>query len=164
MKQKIFITAGLLLLLIVIFFITKDLLFQKGDDRGNPYEYNLEELKKSDSLEVAFKEIKQLTPGLEEIYGIAVDPSDRIYVSGNNGVEIFYNTGKPEKKFKINGIASTIIVDGKGMIYLGIEDHVEVMRLENGSAILHGLELCPLVAMRPEKLRHFEENCSFLCR
>jgi hypothetical protein len=135
MKQKIYIIAGILLLLIIIFFITKDLLFQKGNDNTNPYEYNLDELKKSDSLFVAFKEINQFTPGLEEIYGIAVDQSDRIYVSGKNGVEIFENSGKPEKKFSFDGIAWSVKVDYSGKIYLGMEDHIEVM--DNNGKLLN---------------------------
>ena len=126
MKQKIYITAGIFLLLIIVFFITKDLLFRKGNDNTNPYEYNLDKLKKSDSLFVAFKEIKQFTPGLEEVYGITVDQSDRIYVSGKNGVEIFENSGKPEKKFPVKGIAWSVKVDNSGKIFLGMEDHIEV--------------------------------------
>jgi|WetSurMetagenome_2_1015567.scaffolds.fasta_scaffold157301_2 hypothetical protein len=126
MKQKIFIITGLLILLVIVFFISKDLFFPKGDDNANPYEYDLDKLKKSDSLEVAFKEIKQFTPGLEEIYGIAVDNSDRIYVSGNNGVEIFDNSGKLEKKFSVSGLARSIKVDDNGMIFLGMEDHMEI--------------------------------------
>ena len=126
MKQKIYIAAAILILLVILFFITKDLLFQKAGDNLNPYEYNLDDLKKSDSLEVGFKEIKQFSPGLEEVYGISVDASDRIYVSGENGVEIFYNTGKPEKKFTVSGLARSIRVDVNGDIYLGMDDHVEV--------------------------------------
>jgi len=55
MKQKLFIIGSILLLLIILFFITKDLLFRNKDDIANPYEYNLDQLKKSDSLEIAFK-------------------------------------------------------------------------------------------------------------
>jgi hypothetical protein len=126
MKKKIYIIAGLLLLLVIIFFISKDLFFPKGDDNANPYEYDLDKLKKSDSLEVAFKEIKQVTPGLEEIYGITVDPSDRIYISGSNGIEIFDNSGKPEKQIPVEGIARSIQVDNVGKIYAGVEDHIEI--------------------------------------
>lgn len=126
MRQKVYITAGILVLLVIIFFTARDLLFQAGNDDINPYEYNLEELKKTDSLDVAYKEIKQFSPGLDEIYGIAVDLSDRIYISGAHGVEIFFNTGKPEKKFTVNGLARSIRVDSEGNIYLGMEDHIEV--------------------------------------
>ena len=127
MKQKIFIIAGLSLLLIILIFIAKDLFFQKGDNNTNPYEYDLDKLKKSDSLEVAFIEMKHFTPGLNEIYGIAVDLSDRIYVSGNNGVEIFDNSGILEKRIPVKGIARSIQVDNTGNIFLGMEDHIEIL-------------------------------------
>jgi len=126
MKQKLFITSALILLLVIIFFIGKDLFFLKGNDKTNPYEYNLENLKKSDSLEVGFKEIKQFTPGLDEIYGIATDPADRIYISGSYGVEIYDNSGKIESEFYVKGVARCVQVDQKGNIFLGIEDHIEV--------------------------------------
>ena len=126
MKQKLYIIGSILLLLIILFFITKDLLFRNKDDIANPYEYNLDQLKKSDSLEIAFKEIKQFTPELDELCGIAVDSSDRIYVSGKNGIEVFYNTGKPEKKFNVNGIARSIDVGNDGNIFVGLDDHIEV--------------------------------------
>jgi hypothetical protein len=126
MRQKIFIVTGILLLLIILFFISKDLFFSKVDDNTNPYDYNLENLKKSDSLAVAYKEINQIAPRLEEIHGIAVDPSDRVYVSGSNGVEIFDNSGKMEKKITTEGPARSIQVDRTGMIFVGVEDHIEV--------------------------------------
>ena len=121
-------------MLVIVFFISKDLFFPKGDDAANPYEYDLDKLKKSDSLEVAYKEIKQFTPGLEDIYGIAVDLSDRIYIAGSNGVEIFDNSGKPDKKFQVEGIARSIQVDNSGKIFLGMEDHIEVLD-QNGKHI-----------------------------
>ena len=127
MKQKIFILTGLLLLLVIVFFISRDLLFPKENDNANPYEYDLNKLKKSDSLEIAYKEINQFMLGLEELYGIAVGLSDRIYVSGNNGVEIFDNSGKQEKRIPVEGLARSIQVDNAGRIFLGMEDHIEIL-------------------------------------
>jgi len=178
MKQKIFIITGLLLLLVIVFFISKDLFFPKGDDNANPYEYDLDKLKKSDSLEVAFKEIKQFKPGLEEIYGIAVDKSDRIYVSGNNGVEIFDNSGKLEKKFSVSGIARSIQVDNSGKIFLGMEDHIEIFDItgkrigkwkhESISSILTSIAVTPtdvFVADAGEKLvYHYDHKGKLINR
>lgn len=134
MKQKIYIASGLVLLLAVIFFIAKDLFFSEPGDKTNPYEYDLDELRKSDSLLVAYKETQQFIPGLEEIHGIAVDLSDRIYVAGLNGVEIYDNTGKIQKKFTLEGTARCINVDKSGNIFLGIEDHIEIT-YQNGKRV-----------------------------
>jgi hypothetical protein len=153
MKQKIFIISGLLLFVIILFFIAKDLLFPKGDNNINPYEYNLDKFKKSDSLEAAYKEIKHFTPGLDEIHGIAVDLSDRIYVAGSNGIEIYDDIGKLEKRIPIDGTARCIIVDPGGKIFLGMEDHIEILddsgkhidkwKSESESSILTSLAVTP---------------------
>ena len=127
MKQKLFIFAGLALLLVIVIFIVKDLFFPKEDDNTNPYGYNLDKLKKSDSLEVAYKEINHFATGLDEIYGIAVDLSDRIYVAGSNGVEIYNDIRTLEKKIPLEGTARCITVDFRGKIFLGMEDHVEIL-------------------------------------
>jgi hypothetical protein len=63
---------------------------------------------------------------LTAIHGIATDHADRICICGENGVEIFDQTGKPEMKFNIDGIANCIQVDEEGRIYLGMQDHVEI--------------------------------------
>jgi hypothetical protein len=175
MKNKIFIIAGLILLLVIVFFISKDLFFPKGDDITNPYQYDLEKLKKSDSLEVAFKEIKQFAPGLDEIYGIAVDLSDRIYVSGNNGVEIFDNSGKIEKRIPVEGIARSVQVDNTGRIFLGLEDHIEVFdntgnriakwKSEGKNSILTSIAITPadvFVADAGEKVVYHYDHTGML--
>jgi hypothetical protein len=178
MKQKLFIITSLLLLLVIVFFISKDLFFPKGDDNENPYEYDLDKLKKSDSLEVAFKEIKQFTPGLEEIYGIAVDLSDRIYVSGINGIEIFDNSGKPEKQIAVEGIVRSIRVDNMGRIFAGVEDHIEIFtysgkrisnwKAESTSSILTSIALTPtdvFVADAGEKVvYHYDHDGKLINR
>ena len=178
MKNKIFILAGLLILLVIVFFIAKDLFFQKGNYSANPYEYNLDKLKKSDSLEVAFKEIKQFAPGLDEIYGIAVDFSDRIYVSGNNGFEIFDNSGKPEKLIPVEGIARSIQVDNTGKIFLGMDDHIEIFdnngkrignwKSESKISILTSIAVTPedvFVADAGEKVvYHYDHNGNLINR
>jgi hypothetical protein len=178
MKQKIFIGAGLLLLVVIIIFIAKDLFFSSGDDNPNPYEYGLDKLKKTDSLLVAFKEIKQFTPGMEEVHGIAVDPSDRIYVCGSNGVEIFDNSGKPEMQIPLNGVTRSVAVDLAGRIYLGVEDHIEVFdskgkplgkwKSESKNSILTSIAVTPadvFVADAGEKVvYHYDPKGNLISR
>jgi hypothetical protein len=127
MKQKLFISAGLALLLVVLFFIARDLFSPKGTGDENPYDYSLDKLKKTDSLTVAYKEEISFAPGLQEVQGIAVDRSDHIFVSGVNGVEIFDDRGKRVKSIPLDGNARTIFVDATGRIWLGMEDHVLVI-------------------------------------
>jgi hypothetical protein len=124
MKQKIFIIAGLVLLMAVIIFMVKDLFFGKTDNK-NPYEYNLNEVRKGDTTEAQFTEIKHFKPGLSQIHGITIDKEDNIFVSGENGVEIYDLEGKPIGGFRINGVANCIHVSNENEIYVGINDHIE---------------------------------------
>ena len=66
------------------------------------------------------------TPALASIHGIAVDKNDRICVCGETGVEIFNSQGKKEAGFPLSGTATCIHVDEKGLIYLGMQDHLEI--------------------------------------
>lgn len=165
-------------MLVIVFFITKDLFSPKGDDNTNPYEYNLEKLKKSDSLNVAYQEIKQVSPGLDEIYGIAVDLSNRIYVAGSNGVEIYDNIGKLEKRIPLDGTARCITVDPSGKIFLGMEDHIEILdnsgkhigkwKSEGKSSILTSIAVTPadvFVADAGEKIvYHYDHTGKLINR
>jgi hypothetical protein len=129
MKQKIFLLSGLALLTIVIIIMVTDLFSGKKADEGNPYEYKLDELKKTDSSLNTYKELSAFSPGLEEIHTVAVGADDRIFVAGKNGCEIFGNDGKPSGKFAFDGIAGCIALDNKGKIYIGLQDHVEIFDL-----------------------------------
>jgi sugar lactone lactonase YvrE len=126
MRRNIFIAIGLALIVLILVFLIKDFFLKEKGSSENPHEYNLEKIRKGDSLTVAFKEIKRFTPALEEIYGLTVDPSDRIFVCGKGGVEIYDNSGKRESQFTVDGTARCIAVDANGKIYLGMEDHVEI--------------------------------------
>ena len=149
MKQKIFIIAGLGLLLVILFFIMKDLFITGSDNKPNPYEYDLGRLKKSDSLFVGWKELTHFTCSLEEIHGIDIDPAGRICVSGKGGVEIFDESGKIIQNFRVEGTARCIKTDTKGTIILGMEDHIELYdqngkplgkwKRESGNSIITGI-------------------------
>ena len=126
MKQKIFIISGLVLLVAVIVIMLLDLFSAKKENQSNPYDYKLGELKKTDSSLTRYTEKLSFKPGLEEIHAVACDVSDRIYVGGKNGLEIFEKDGKPAGKFGFEGVASSMAVDKKGTVFTGMQDHVEV--------------------------------------
>jgi len=126
MKQKIFIIAGLLLLVIVIVIMVRDLFSSKKEDQKNPYDYKLNELKKTAGKQIAYNEALSFRTGLEEIHAIACGAGDRIFVGGSKGVEIFEKDGKPAGKFGFEGFASSLAMDKKGDFFIGMQDHVEV--------------------------------------
>lgn len=124
MKQKIIIIAALVLLLLLIVFAVKDFFFGKPDNT-NPFEFELNDIRKSDTAKAVYTETNQIKTTLEEIHGLATDNSGKIYISGKGGIEIFDLSGKPVTKFKINGISHSITISENGNIFLGMQDHVE---------------------------------------
>ncbi len=130
MKQKLIIIASILLLLAVIGFMVKDLFVDDTKTASNPYQYDLGNLKDVDPKLVTYKEELQMKIGFEEVYGIAVDSKDKIYVVGNDTVEVFNKTGQKTMQFKIEGIARCTAFDGKDRLFLGMMEHVEIRDVE----------------------------------
>jgi hypothetical protein len=126
MKRKLILSGALVLLLAIVVFMGWDLFFSKPDNLKNPYDYDLGRFKADDSLQVWYLEIQQIKPEVPVIHGIATDINDLIYVSGENSVEIFDQSGIQVNRFAINGVARCIHVDSAGLIYLGMQDHVEI--------------------------------------
>lgn len=124
MKQKIIILSAIILLLTLVAFMVKDFFFSKPESR-NPYEFELNNVRTGDTSMAAYTETSQIETTLEEIHGLATDASGKIYVGGKDGVEIFDASGKAETKFEIDGTANCIAVSEKGIIFLGIQDHIE---------------------------------------
>jgi hypothetical protein len=105
MKRKIILSGSLVLLMTVVVLIGWDLFFSKTEDRINPYAYDLNSLKSGDTSLVMYEETQQIKPGMSGIQGIATDRTDHIYVAGENGVEVFDQTGKRFAVFPIEGAA-----------------------------------------------------------
>jgi len=126
MKTRILIIGAVTILLVIIIFMARDLFLTRPKIESNPFEFEMDDLKKSDSTQIAYQEIKQFKPGLSEIYGIAVDPLDRVLVSGKEGVEIFTPEGIIQNRWPTEDGALTIATDQKGNIYLGMPDHIEI--------------------------------------
>jgi hypothetical protein len=126
MKHKIILFGALVLLLAVILFMVRDMFFTRPANTVNPYAYDLTSLKSGDTSLILYEEVQHFIPKLSVIHGIAIDRSDRIYICGENGVEIFDHAGKRESSFAIQGTANCIQVDPVGRIYLGMQDHIEI--------------------------------------
>ena len=130
MKQRIIISISLILLLAVIGYMVFDLFFTESGRSDNPYDYGLSELRKSDSALIAYREVLQFSPGLSEIYGIATDPFDRIYVTGSNGLEIYSLEGSLISTYPFHDTAYCITVSPDGNMLFGMGDHIEIMNPE----------------------------------
>ncbi len=125
MKQKIIIISAIALLLLLVAFMVKDFFFSKPDN-SNPYKFELDNLRTGDTAKAAYTETMHFKTSIEEMHGIALAASGRIYIAGKSGIEIFNPSGKAENKFKIEGIAQCISIDEIGNLILGMQDHIEI--------------------------------------
>jgi len=113
-------------LLALVAFMVKDLYYSNPESR-NPYELDLDALRKGDSSQCMYAESQQVHPALSEIHGIAVDDKGRIFICGKDSLEILDSTGKEEKIIIHGGIAGCIHIDLSGNILLGMGDHVDIL-------------------------------------
>jgi hypothetical protein len=177
MRQKIYLTASLVLLFVIIFYIAKDL-FRRGEINYSPFGRDPDEIAKEKAEGPAYKEINQFATGIDSIFGIAIDHSDMVYVSGVNGLAILDNSGKQEMLIPLKGIARTVAVDKAGQIYLGMEDHIMILdhsgqllsewKPESNRSILTSIAVTPtdvFVADAGEKVvYHYDHSGKLLNR
>jgi len=92
----------------------------------NPFEYNIEHFKKSDSTLHHYEEISQISLERNEWYGIAVDITDKIYVTGVNKYQTFDPYRNQSGEYPIDGTGFCIAVGSNGNTYIGLGDHINV--------------------------------------
>lgn len=125
MKQKLIITLAVLMLLAILGLMVWDF-YYKSQPEGNPFAYEMDDLRKVPESEICYKMVSQIFPQIETPYGIAIDYKDRVYVAGKDRIRIFDKNGNPVSGFEIFEPAMCITVSPDGDIYLGLKDHVEV--------------------------------------
>jgi hypothetical protein len=79
-----------------------------------------------DSSLLQYQERENIKLPLKSIGGIAIDTTDRIYVSGDLKIVIYNRYGTPVRKISLEDLAHCIAVDESGDVFLGMSDHVGV--------------------------------------
>ncbi|MCK4764564.1 MAG: NHL repeat-containing protein [Candidatus Aminicenantes bacterium] len=110
----------------IFYFGGRAILENSKKNGENPFEYNIEYFKKSGAAMLHYDEVKQVKINLPKVYGIAVGPEDRLYVSGDNSVLIFDKKGGFLSTIKTAGTVYCLAVDRNGDVYLGKKDRIEV--------------------------------------
>lgn len=95
-------------------------------NQENPFEYNIENFKKSGADLIHYSEVKHIQIDLKNVYGISVGPDDSIYVSGENSVLILNRDGSIRSTISTDAPVHTLSVDENRDLYLGMDDHIEV--------------------------------------
>jgi hypothetical protein len=110
----------------VLYFGLRAVLENSEKNQENPFEYNIENFKKSDVELIQFGEVLLIELDFETNYGIAIGFDDKLFLTGHKSVCIYDKKGKILKTFSCGGTASCIAVDEENSSYLGMSDHVEV--------------------------------------
>jgi len=126
MKQKLIIGSGMVLLLAVIAVMSYDLFLKNENKAGNLYEYNIEKFKQTDSNLLCYKESFHINLRSLELYGIALDKSDKIFVASNYGISAYNIEGDSINSFKIEGKIGCLATGPKDILFLGYKDHIEI--------------------------------------
>jgi len=92
----------------------------------NPYEYNIDEFLNIPENLVHYSEMAKIDIDLKNLFGLALDSMNRIYVTGDNSVLVLDANGNVQNSFTIPSAAHCIAVDENFDIYLGIGNHIEV--------------------------------------
>jgi len=110
----------------ILYFGFQAILENSKKNQENPFEYNIDNFKKSDSSLFHYVEVGQIPIDLPHVYGIAINPDDKIYVSGDSSVLIFIKEGSIETTIKTGKAVHCLAIDENRELYLGMIDHVEI--------------------------------------
>jgi sugar lactone lactonase YvrE len=95
------------------------------------FRYDLTKLKKTDTALIKYRETAAIPVGLKEARAVAVGPDDRVYVAGDNAIEVFDPSGAKRAQLALGDQPRCLAVAGPqhaspGRIYVGMKGRVEV--------------------------------------
>ena len=127
-KKKRLLTIAVIAVSVtgILYFGYKAIRDNSARGQGNPFEYDIEDFKKSGTALVHYTEVGQIRIELRFVSGVSVGPDDRIYVSGGDSLLIFNGDGILHSTISKVGSAYCLFVDKNHDLYLGMDDHVEV--------------------------------------
>lgn len=125
MKQKLIISFAILMLLAIIGLMVWDFYYQ-SKDAGNPYEYDISNLKVIDKAEICYRKVGDINPQIKNAYAIATDALDQVFVAGMDQIKVYDKNGVLVSNFEIYEQVLCMAVHEDGNMFLGMKDHIEV--------------------------------------
>ncbi len=127
-NTDILIAVIIVLALVVglVAFLGIDTTGRKGSGLGEEFAYDLSEQRQIDPELILYNQSGEFAVTLKQPRGIAVDSSDKIYVSGDNAISIFDQQGNKLSEIKLSGAGRSLAIDDEGTVYVILKDHVEV--------------------------------------
>jgi sugar lactone lactonase YvrE len=133
MKNKGIAIFLIVLAVIIIAVIAGDYLTSRPDKSNpNPFEYNVDEFKNVDSTLIHFKETKNFKIGFTEPAAITIE-ADKLYVTGDNKLQVIDITGKLLAEIVLSGIPKTLEVTTEN-IYVAVNNQILVYN-HNGTLL-----------------------------
>jgi sugar lactone lactonase YvrE len=132
MKNDRLLTTIIIILAVagILYFGIRAISENSKKDGENPFEYNIENFKKSEKSLIHYSEVQTINPGLHRLHAIAVGPDDKIYISGVDSIVILNRDGSAHSSIKTAGTAYCLAVDKNRDLYTGMRDHVEVYNVK----------------------------------
>ncbi|MBN2011495.1 NHL repeat-containing protein [candidate division KSB1 bacterium] len=91
----------------------------------NPWEYDLESLKKIDPALITYEEIESIPAEQEKVTALALDDSGTLYIGGDKGVRVI--TDKTSKRWvQLPQAPACLAIDTNGDIFVGLKDMIVV--------------------------------------
>lgn len=98
-----------------------------GRKLGAEFSYDVSGLGKIDPKLIQYELAAKVAPGFKTIEGMAVDAEDRIWVASIGVVKGFNKSGVLERELSLAGKVSCLEDGPDHRLYVGYEDHVEVI-------------------------------------
>ena len=113
---------------------------------GKSFNYSLDEYRRVDPALIQYTEVDPVVPTIGKISALAIAPDGRLFVGGENAVEIFQDSGiisnaagdknsKSLKKIRMTGTPTCLVVDEQGALFAGMQDHVEVVSADGKTVV-----------------------------
>ncbi len=134
MNRKLINGLLILIAIAIVVIISTDFIGNKaGQNKSNPYEYNIEAFKQVDSAKVLYNEVTTFPVLADQLSGIAVSDSSVVVAAGNKLLQ-FNFIGEEIFRKPIIDTATCITMDGKKNVWIGMRHFVAAYDL-NGTLI-----------------------------
>ncbi len=110
----------------VLYFGARAVMDQMRTETQNPYALDLSVFGDGPADAPAYSEVQTIPLPAEKLSGLARDQAGFLYVSGHTHIWKYAADGSPVDEFQTGGEGHCLAVDGRGRIYVGMGDHVEV--------------------------------------
>lgn len=104
-----------------------DVTGEKGSGLSQAYELDAAKLARFDPNLILYHEAgPAIATGFEQAHALALDDEGRLYVAGDEAVQVLSGTGVLERTISLSGEPRCVAVSSDGRVYVGLRRHVEV--------------------------------------